>query len=238
MKGMNIKSILLAIALASAATASAQQEPGTFSVIPRVGLALANTSDKLFSEGAFGFNKEPLSTSFKPGVAAGADVEYQVGRMASVSVGAYYAMQGAKFDEGEYATEDKHKYVGIGDMRTELQYVNVPVMLNMYVARGLAVKAGVQLGFCVGAKYEWDETDIQKDDDGMKTYGETKTVTTDIKYNKVDVSIPLGVSYEYMNVILDARYNFGLTGVINGIPSDENIKNKVITFTVGYRFAL
>ena len=28
---------------------------------------------------------------------------------------------------------------------------------------------------------------------------------------KVDVAIPLGLSYEYMNVILDARYNVSLT---------------------------
>ena len=53
---------------------------------------------------------------------------------------------------------------------------------------------------------------------------------------KVNVSIPVGLSYEYMNVILDARYHIGLTKV-NKVDGRDS-KNKVFTFTVGYRFAL
>lgn len=53
---------------------------------------------------------------------------------------------------------------------------------------------------------------------------------------KVNVSIPVGLSYEYMNVILDARYHIGLTKVNKADAGDS--KNKVFTFTVGYRFGL
>lgn len=53
---------------------------------------------------------------------------------------------------------------------------------------------------------------------------------------KVDVAIPLGLSYEYMNVILDARYNVSLTKASKG--DWDNCKNKALTFTVGYRFTL
>ena len=42
--------------------------------------------------------------------------------------------------------------------------------------------------------------------------------------------------YEYMNVILDARYNVSLTKAGKG--DWDNCKNKVLTFTVGYRFTL
>ena len=53
---------------------------------------------------------------------------------------------------------------------------------------------------------------------------------------RIDVSIPLGISYEYGNVLLDARYNFGLLK----INKDEysTYKNKVFSFTVGYIFDL
>ena len=50
----------------------------------------------------------------------------------------------------------------------------------------------------------------------------------------MDISIPLGLSYEYMNVVVDARYNWGLTKIHNLTDS----KNSFFTFTVGYKFEL
>jgi hypothetical protein len=42
----------------------------------------------------------------------------------------------------------------------------------------------------------------------------------------------MGISYEFSNFIIDARYNLGLTKVIkDGIGS----KNSVIMLTVGYK---
>jgi len=54
----------------------------------------------------------------------------------------------------------------------------------------------------------------------------------------VDVSLPIGLSYEYMGVVLDARYNLGLTNVDDSPGHDDSCKNRVFTFSVGYRFAL
>ena len=53
---------------------------------------------------------------------------------------------------------------------------------------------------------------------------------------RIDVSVPVGISYEYRNVLLDARYNLGLLK----INKDEysTFKNKVFSFTVGYIFDL
>ena len=53
----------------------------------------------------------------------------------------------------------------------------------------------------------------------------------------MDVSIPVGISYEYLNVVLDARYHFGLTKLYKD-ESWPTEKNKVFTFTVGYKFNL
>ena len=50
-------------------------------------------------------------------------------------------------------------------------------------------------------------------------------------YSKTDFSIPVGISYEYMNVVLDARYNLGLSKVHKDLGS----KNRSFTFSVGYR---
>ena len=54
---------------------------------------------------------------------------------------------------------------------------------------------------------------------------------------KVNFSIPVGFSYEFANVVLDARYNIGLTP-IQQVLDYKGPKNKVFTVSVGYRFTL
>ena len=57
----------------------------------------------------------------------------------------------------------------------------------------------------------------------------------DYKISKFDLSIPVGISYEYNNIVLDARYNWGLIKVENyGDP----YYNRVFQLTLGYKFEL
>lgn len=91
-------------------------------------------------------------------------------------------------------------------------YINVPVTLNYYVAQGLALKAGIQPGFMVGKDDMPDEL--------VKTF---------------DLSVPVGLSYEYSNLVFDARYNIGCTKVFK--HSDEGYNN-VIQITVGVTSSL
>ena len=51
--------------------------------------------------------------------------------------------------------------------------------------------------------------------------------------NKFDLSIPVGVSYEFYNVTLDARYNWGLTKIMN---EGDAFYNRVFQLTLGYKF--
>ena len=55
-----------------------------------------------------------------------------------------------------------------------------------------------------------------------------------LKANTFDLSIPVGLSYEYNNFVLDGRYNFGVTNIAKGV----NTKNSVFQFTLGYKFEL
>ena len=58
----------------------------------------------------------------------------------------------------------------------------------------------------------------------------------DVKMNTFDFSIPVGISYEYNRITLDARYNFGLTKLISG--SENAVHNKVFAITLGYKFGM
>ena len=54
------------------------------------------------------------------------------------------------------------------------------------------------------------------------------------------MSIPVGVSYEISDFVIDARYNFGLTNVWKDDYKKllGDAKNSVISLTVGYKFGL
>lgn len=107
-------------------------------------------------------------------------------------------------------------------------YFAMPITANYYVLPGLAVKAGVQPAYRV-------KTNMKVDG---QTYDLDKIMDllfdgTDVKMSKFDLSIPVGLSFEYNHITLDARYNFGVTKLFTGI--DDTTRNQVITITLGYK---
>ena len=52
--------------------------------------------------------------------------------------------------------------------------------------------------------------------------------------NTFELSMPIGLSYEFSNFVIEGRYNFGLTKAFK----DEDNKNSVFQFTVGYKLPL
>ena len=175
-----MKKIVLAAALLLTSVATfAQREVGDFTIQPKVGLNIANTTK--------------TESNYKVDFVGGAEAEYQVGEIFSVSTGLLYSRQGAK--------------VKNSNEKWNPSYINMPVMANVYVVPGLAVKLGLQPGLMID-----------------------KDHATEV--NTFDLSIPVGLSYEYKNFVLDGRYNFGVTN----ISKNGNPKNSVFQFTLGYKF--
>ena len=123
-----MKKVLLAAALMiSSVAAFAQHAVGTVTIQPKVGLNIANFTDADDADARVGF-------------VAGAELEYQASDIFSISAGALYSQQGCKGKEAGVTLTQK------------LDYINVPIMANVYVAPGFAVKLGVQPGCKVNAE--------------------------------------------------------------------------------------
>lgn len=193
------KLILLAIVLLSSAGIMAQEREGTLTVQPRVGMNLSSMTD--YNKMKFGYN-------------FGMEMEYQITDIFSLSAALMYSDQGAKDDE-----------TGTDEI-LDIDFVNVPIMLNCYVVPGLAVKAGVQPAFRTKTtvKYDGMKMDV---DWLLKQYG------TDTEMSKFMLSVPVGLSYEYNHFVLDARYNIGVTDLFKG---EGIMRNNVIQLTLGYKF--
>lgn len=181
------KIVLAAVMLLSSVSMFAQQEVGSLTIQPKVGLNVSNVTK--------------THGDTRIGVVAGAEAEYQLGDIYSIAVGLLYSSQGNK------QTVDL-PVLGKASVTWAPSYLNIPVVANVYVVKNLAVKLGVQPGFCVA-----------KDK---------------LKANTFDLSIPVGLSYEYKNFVLDGRYNFGVTNIAKGVDT----KNSVFQFTLGYKLPM
>lgn len=192
-----MKKMFLAAAMMLASVATfAQNAEGQITIQPKVGLNIANLTDADDADARIG-------------LAVGAEFEYGVTDMIGVSAGLIYSMQGAK-----------EKVEGV-DVTMKLDYLNVPILANVYVAPGLAVKLGIQPSFKLSAKMK-----------GEVSGGSVEADLDDVK--GFDLAIPVGVSYQYQNIVLDARYNWGVTKIMDDVDS----KNSVFQITLGYKFSL
>ena len=189
------KILVVAALMLSSVSTFAQHAVGSFNLQPKVGVSIANLT-------------EVKGSDPRVGLVAGVEGEYQASDIFSVSAGVLYSMQGAKAN-----------FANLVDATNRLDYINVPIMANVYVVKGLAVKLGVQPGFNVSNK-------IKKNN--------LNAVDNPIKAQSVDVSIPVGLSYEYSNFQLDARYNWGVSKALKW----SDAKNSVFQITLGYKFDL
>ena len=212
------KSLLLLAFLAMTMSAQAQHEEGDVTIQPRVGVTFSNiTGDDLFSE----------DTKMKVNLTYGFEVEYSFTDKLSIAGGLLFTDQGYKFDYYEFVDgRDLYSYQVTAKFNN--YYAAVPITLNYYLVEGLAIKAGVQPAFRVKTKLEADGTKMDLDD-ALEFLFPNKDVTV----NKFDLMIPVGLSYEYKNIVLDARYNFGLIKVFKGL--DVTSRNSLITLTLGYK---
>ena len=197
-----MKKLLMMLVMATVAmTASAQntlRDKGSFTLQPKAGVGIGTISG---SWTTIGGEKDKARIGF----VAGLEGEYYAADWFGLAVGLNYAQQGFKF-EGEDFKET-----------TKLDYLNVPIVGNVYVAKGLALKTGFQFGFLMNAKL--DSQDIKD------------------LCNKVNFAIPIGVSYEIENVVLDLRYNLGLTKT-NKPDNGSKARSDLLQITLGYKFAL
>ena len=195
MKKMMMTLIMGIVAL----TANAQntlRENGTITIQPKLGIGSGHISGEWTGGG---------EAKGKSGFVFGAEGEYYLSPKFSAALGVNYAEQGWTLE-----------FSGGSDEKVKLNYLNVPLVANYYVAEGLALKAGVQMGFLLGAKV--DDVDYKEN------------------CKSTAFSIPVGISYEFENIVVDARYNIGATKVNKYGSKDQ--RSDFLLVTLGYKFSL
>ena len=224
---------LLSLFVLSVFAVQAQPKWGTWSVVPHVGVSFAN----LTNDAVHVADDRISHSQTRIGFSGGADVYYQLTDKLALSGGVAYTQAGCNFKDIPADLSARSGTV-FHDSYFNLGYVDVPLLAHVYVSKGLAFSLGCQPSFLTKATAHAEMQDYETDGKGGIKYDKNEVSEGSAKhwYKKTAFAIPVGISYEYENVMLTARYNIGLSKVYDHDIGDS--KNKIITVSVGYKFNL
>ena len=227
MKRIITLAFLSAISLAS----FAQSEAGTWSVIPHVGVSIASLTHQSGGIEVGDNQSQELKPQARPGFTGGVDVLHQASDVVGLSVGLSYVQAGCKYKDIDDNGVTWH------DHYDRMDYISVPLLGHSYIAPGLSINVGVAPSFLIYGKYHAGILSYDLDADGHRTNVQEGVIDIDTKkgLRNFTLSIPVGISYEYENVVLDARYT---VGVLNAYKYGLSARNKVFEVSVGYKFDL
>lgn len=199
-----------------------------------VGLALFGFADDAAAQRPFrvgvigGYNM----ASFDGDGAEGADsrsgfdigglIQIPMGEMITIQPEVHYSQRGASFeDEGEGS-------------EVALDYIHVPVLLRA----GVPLAEGFDFDFIVGPSFAFKMGCKIEPEDGdsvdcEETEGEPKSTS---------IGIIGGGSFAWAagpgDVLVDVRYDWGLTNISDSDADGTEIKNTALQFLIGYAFPL
>jgi len=144
-----------------------------------------------------------------------AKLGFNAGGLAHIHLSKHFALQ----PEIMYSGQGAKQTVANTDYKTNLHYINVPVLAQFMVDDGFRIETGPQLGILASARQKVGGT------------------STDVKdsYKTADFAWVFGLGYiTHMGLGIDARYNLGISNINN--VSSTNVNNRVFQVGLFYQF--
>lgn len=226
-----MKKLLFTCLLSCLSLAASAQAESCWRLYPKIGVNLSKfPNDEILLMGAQ--HDYQLKSRYKQGFTAGAELSYERDVL-SATLGLMYANRGTKYKD--YTYESPTYQEKVSGLQYTLHYLEMPLMGGYEIANGLRVKAGVQLGYLLKARFMSSSiTTIKEDQDHSTIEADETDIDVKDTFKKVDVCIPVGISYEFSNVVVEARYLIGVTTNSDLVKA----RNSGFVFTVGYGFNL
>lgn len=238
------KTILLLSIILLPLIANAKDGNRRVSIIPHAGMTISKMDGDAITAGK----------KWKTGWTAGAEVDIPVADKLSIITGADYSLVGTGLKSSEELSGENYK-AKVDNMKINAGYVSVPLQLKAYANNGLAFHIGIEAGFLVLAKTHAEVKGIRAMDIGggkastllWENFKEKQSEDASDNFRNIIWDIPVGVSYEWHNVVLNATYRFEVRKAIHQNPSGSQYmayydaltaRNHAILVTLGYRFRL
>ena len=233
---MKNKKLIFGLLSLMVSTAAVAQSESKWAVKPMAGMTVATLT---------GDDTSDISSSLA--WAGGVEASLKLSDRLSLSSGVIYTRERVKSDSRQ-AVSTLSMSMELSNARMTFERINVPLMADLHLGYGISLKAGLQAGFRIGytATVDYEGFYVKPTDQNVLVGSpewqaqprvpvsgkETSHNATAIR--TFDLSVPVGLSYEWKNVELDVRYHFGLTNIMK----DQNAKRRCLMVTLGYNFQL
>ncbi len=155
------------------------------------------------------------SLHFEDNTSYDSKIGIYAGLLAHIHASQVWAIQPEVF----YSSEGAKARVGNSDVKINLNYINVPVLLQYMFDNGVRLEGGPQIGFLVNAKTKTSNATVDNNN-----------------FKSTAFSIPLGVGYLTTDGLgFDARYVFGLSNINEN--KNPTIQSNVFQFGIFYQFS-
>ncbi|MCL6260738.1 PorT family protein [Aquiflexum sp. TKW24L] len=132
-----------------------------------------------------------------------------LGSSIAIEPGVFYSIKGTQNED-------------FANSRAVLNYVDIPVLLRLYVTDGLNIFLGPQVSFLTSSKFEGD------------LFGSTVAFDTE-SVRSTDMGMLLGVGYNLPKGLnIQASYNYGLSPVFKN--SNVDVYNRGYQLSLGFTF--
>lgn len=200
-------------------SAFAQQSDRVWSIGPEVGVNFSK------------FGGDADESDYKAGLVAGGFVTYSIRDTYGFTAKVLFSQKGAA-DNVDILGEDR-------DVKTQLNYIEIPVTARLFFNREGTVRPNVffgpSFGFLTGAKIKVEDGDYENYEDVLEGTDSYKDV-----YNTFDLGLAAGLGLNIrvgneMYFIVDARYTYGLTDISKG---DSGVNNQAVAVSAGLSFGI
>jgi hypothetical protein len=177
---------------------------------------------------------------YKIGFVFGGFLTYELNQKFSLQPELLFTMKGAKSEYVDKETEDDgSQYYSKFKVSWNLNYLEIPFLSKLNIPLKENIKSnifcGPALGIKIGATYDADYEYWEKDENGDIVEEVNESDDGDIKDIKsMDFGIIFGAGVEFGKIIVDARYNLGLS-TISKEKGGSKIKNSVISLILGIK---
>ncbi len=203
------KLLFMASLLLASVSGFAQLEKGAWYLTPKAGLNFANMTNWNWDD-----------SEFRIGFNVGAEAEHALNSKTSIAFGAQYSQQGVADSDG-----------GV-DVVFQMDYINVPVMVNHYFSPKFALFAGLQPGFLVN-----DAVKVSNGSESVTVSGIKKYMKSEgIDVSSFALSVPVGMAFTFGQVKMDVKYAYELTNTLS--QGSEKSRHSYFQVTLGYKFDL
>lgn len=159
---------------------------------------------------------------------AGLVFEAPIGNRLSFQPEFVYTVKGAKLSSESTLLGVKFS----GETKNQLSYINVPLILKLYLSDNVSIQAGPHLGYLLSAE-RIVESSVEKDDSSTKTSG---SVDIKDKYESLDYGVSVGLGFKLNNnIILGGRYEMGMANILKDSKNTE-VMNNVMQLYLGFLF--